>query len=87
MMEVAILEDLLKKAKDHGTKFASIVADADAGIRKVASDAGIPLSRCCNHGGKNIGKRGIEHGNDNVDCECLVKKRTAKGVAYKSGAR
>ena len=76
----------MKKAKDDGAKFATIVADADTGIRKVASDAGIPLSRYCNHGGKNIGKRVIELGNDNVLCKCPVK-RTARGVAYKSGAR
>jgi len=62
MMEVAILKDLIVEAKDDGATFSMIVADADAGINRVATDAGISLARCCNHGGKNVGKKGIELG-------------------------
>ena len=73
MMEVAILKDLIVEAKDDGATFSMIVADADAGINKVATDAGIPLARCCNHGGKNVGKRGIQLG-INCACACPIKK-------------
>ena len=73
MMEVFILQDLIKQAEKDGARFDMIVADADAGINKVATDAGIPLARCCNHGGKNVGKRGIQLG-INCACACPIKK-------------
>ena len=63
-----------------------IVVNADAGIKAVVKVHSIPLTRCCNHGGKNAGNAGIEIGKNNSCCNCTVKL-TKSGKPYKSGAK
>jgi len=86
MMEVCILHDLLEEAKKDGATISTLVADADTGIRNAVAAHKISLARCCNHGGKNAGNKGIEIGKAHPTCDCAVRL-TQKGQPYKTGDR
>ena len=73
MMEVCILHDLLDEAEKDGANISTLVADADTGIRNAVAAHKISLARCCNHGGKNAGNKGIEIGKAHPTCDCAVK--------------
>ena len=87
MMEVVICEEQIEAALAAGAKFLMIVADADAGIQGLINKMNIKLGRCCNHGGKNIGNKGMEIGKDHAGCCCPIKKRVSDGEDYVTGEK
>lgn len=59
---------------------------ADSGAQGTLKRHKTPVGRCINHGGKNIGKAGIEIGKKSHVCDCPVRK-TAKGEEYATGEK
>jgi hypothetical protein len=84
-METDILQQILAQAKDLRVNFKIIVGDADASTQKVVTDSGAACGRCCNHGGKNLGKHAMAIGKIK-DCNCPTKLR-ADGTPTKNGTK
>lgn len=84
-METESLQRILADAKRDGVTFLIIVGDADASTQKVVKDSGAKPGRCCNHGGKNLGKHAMVIGKL-TNCSCPVKKK-ADGGTYKKATK